>query len=342
MGMSAELVLQSYMTVTKMGESLNLASSLTHDTIAWEHNGDKFVYIYVYKNAGSKELQEIINSTKDAPLIILSDKSLGVDHKNVLNISLKQLKSIVSELQLYTYEEMKILIKCLFGKLEYKKIHSLLAMLNKRGINKNTEDLPIEKKEQITDNNTSKKTADNKKSAPNIPKSVQLATISSIEAKLGIKLSKGKNKYYYGEEDTCVLVTFSKTYRHKKNDRFWYSLHKKHREELEQHKNSYIVYGCYQENFAFFIPLQTMCDLLGNFRTTTNDRAYYWHIEIFKEQNKTFFKLQNGKSFSLDNFKMDFITPANITREDSLKTNLETKSNKIVLSQGIHEVIIKK
>ena len=343
MNMSAESILQSYLAVAQMGETLHLMSSLTHDTIAWKNERDIFAYIYVYKNTGIKELQEIIKASNNVPLFVITEESISVDSDNILCLSLEQLKSIVFKLQHYSHDQIKILLKAIFGKAEYDSVYDLLLLmenLNLTAPNEGQKDV-IAKQETVQI--TSDVTAKSKKESPNIPIEVQRATISAIESKLGIKLKKGKNQYYYGEGDTCVLLAFSRTYKHKKNDDFWYGFHKKHKEELEKHKNSFVVYGCYQENFAFILPLQIMCELLKYFKTTINDKAYYWHIKIFRENNKSFFKISDGKHYSLDSYSLECVSNTQAQNGNSFEPfRRESNSKKIVLSQGLHEVKIKK
>ena len=303
MNMTAESILQSYLAVTQMGETLELKSTLTRDTIAWEKNGDLLSYIYIYKNTGIEEVQEVLKSINKSPLFVISEKWFAVDDRNVLVLSLDQLKTIVSELKSYSYEEKKTLLKGFFGELEYQKLYGLLTTFKERSSNikdKNLAKTTSIKKKQKKTNQKNTVT----KSMPDIPESVQVATLSAIEDSLGLTLSKGKNQYYYGQNDTCVLLVFSKTYHHGNSDDFWYGFHKKQKEELEKHKNSYIAYGCYEEDFAFLIPLQVMCELLENFKTTINDKAYYWHIKIFIKQGQEFFKIKNGERYDLESSKI--------------------------------------
>lgn len=108
----------------------------------------------------------------------------------------------------------------------------------------------------------------------------RLAIVKSFFGNLGIEFNK-KSRANYSSEDGNVGIccTISKRYKNKYQP-YWYALHPKWVEFMEQHEKGYFILGCMDRNEAFCIPFDVVSENIENLNTSNKDDKKYWHIKL--------------------------------------------------------------
>ena len=116
---------------------------------------------------------------------------------------------------------------------------------------------------------------------------LQEECIELIERALTIKLKK-KSRISYASIDNSVgvICASSKKYVHPDYDKYWFSVFPYQIEFLKSFKNSYVAFVCNSINRIILIPFSDFEIFLKNLNISEKDERMWWHIFIFKIQNK--------------------------------------------------------
>ena len=103
---------------------------------------------------------------------------------------------------------------------------------------------------------------------------------------LGVGFKKISRANYLSEDGNVgICCTISKRYKNKYQP-YWYALHPRWIEFMEQHEKGYFVLGCMDRNEAFCIPLDVVRENIENLNITKKEDKQYWHIKLAADDDK--------------------------------------------------------
>ena len=103
---------------------------------------------------------------------------------------------------------------------------------------------------------------------------------------LGVGFKKISRANYLSEDGNVgICCTISKRYKNKYQP-YWYALHPKWIEFMEQYEKGYFVLGCMDRNEAFCIPLDVVRENIENLNITKKEDKQYWHIKLATDDDK--------------------------------------------------------
>jgi hypothetical protein len=99
-------------------------------------------------------------------------------------------------------------------------------------------------------------------------------------------IKQGRCTYSDAAEKIRILCIVSKEYKRSGVIRYWYAFHPAQKEFLDESNESYIAFGCGSADQIILIPARTFNAQLPRMRTTESDNRFYWHVEIFKKNER--------------------------------------------------------
>ena len=125
--------------------------------------------------------------------------------------------------------------------------------------------------------------------------SFHAACIKKIEARIGVQLIKlrGAN---YGTADggTHVVCAASHTYELGSRVWYWFSIQRKHHDDLKDSKGGYVAFGCGSADTTLLIPAARFLPLLDRLNVTKKGERVYWHVTIVKEGDRLMLRPRSG------------------------------------------------
>jgi hypothetical protein len=111
-----------------------------------------------------------------------------------------------------------------------------------------------------------------------------------IERALGISLVK-KSRAGYVSPDKSVALNCAVS---KEHPNYWFAFHPHQRAFLKQYEKAYVGFGCGASSRVLLIPYADFEPWLeGASMTILEDRSY-WHILIYREQEKYMLRRKKG------------------------------------------------
>lgn len=115
------------------------------------------------------------------------------------------------------------------------------------------------------------------------------------------------SRAHYESEDGNIGICCSMSKRYKsKYQPYWYAVHPKWIEFMEQHEKGYFVLGCMDRDEAFCLPINIVKENLDNFNVTKKEDKHYWHIKLIMDDDKIKLALSKvGKKIDLSPYVLN-------------------------------------
>ncbi len=240
--------------------------------------------------------QESITSEKSSILIIVGRQDTGDLEAQIRGskhawdvrvisvyalIKLMKLKEQLNTRQ--TFNQINELLK----PLEYTRVDNLIDIVFNASEDINSNDENTINKDSLEDNLTKENRA-----------SYHDLCIARLEEKYSTNfLKQGKSFYIDNTNSQHFVCIVSKEYPKKDSIRYWYAIHPRHIEFLNQSTASNIAFGCGSEKKIIIIPTEIFINHIDEFRITTKDNGnFYWHIDIIEKDKEYFLLLSNSKN----------------------------------------------
>lgn len=155
-------------------------------------------------------------------------------------------------------------------------------------------------------------TVDKKTKEPKFtPVAFHDACISRIQAHLAVPLIK-RTRAQYSSPDKTVIVNcaVSKEHNPDSNPNYWFAFHPHQREALQQVTQSFVAFGCGSSKRLLLIPFRVFEQWLDGFWTTQNEDRMYWHVVIYRKDEKyTLHRKKGEKSLDVTKYLLPEKTP---------------------------------
>ena len=139
--------------------------------------------------------------------------------------------------------------------------------------------------------------ADKKSKEPKFtPVAFHDACISRIQDALHETLIK-RSRAQYSSPDKTVIVNcaVSKEYNPDTTPNYWFAFHPHQKEALKGAHKSYVAFGCGTSKRVLLIPFADFDSWLEGMWTTQKDDRYYWHVIIYRKEDKYLLHRKKGQ-----------------------------------------------
>ncbi len=131
------------------------------------------------------------------------------------------------------------------------------------------------------------------------------AVIEKVSGHLSVPLIKqGRCTYTNADQTSRLLCIVSKEYQRSGAIRFWYAFHPSQQEFLNEGDKSFIALGCGSAEQIVLIPFAEFEKYLPQMRTTESDSRFYWHVEIFKKNEKYLLNKATSEGIDVTSYLM--------------------------------------
>lgn len=138
--------------------------------------------------------------------------------------------------------------------------------------------------------------------SPEIVDEIRANIITSLSAKFSPLVKRSRALYWSADKLLRVVITISKQYEGRG---YWYAYHLPWDVFLSEGNQGLYVLGCVGLNVAFAIPYEWIHARVEFLNFTERQDGKHWHILLDSNDLGQFFlRLKNGKSESLDSFKL--------------------------------------
>jgi hypothetical protein len=122
------------------------------------------------------------------------------------------------------------------------------------------------------------------------------ACISRIQAALGERLIK-RSRAQYSSPDKSVIVNCAVSKEHNPDSapNYWFAFHPHQEEALKGAKRPYVAFGCGTSKRVLLIPFSEFGSWLKGMWTTQNGERHYWHVVIYRKEDKYFLHRKKGE-----------------------------------------------
>jgi hypothetical protein len=127
------------------------------------------------------------------------------------------------------------------------------------------------------------------------------ACISRIQAVLHETLIK-RSRAQFSSPDKSIIVNcaVSKEHNPDTNPNYWFAFHPHQKESLQSAPKSYVALGCGSSKRVLLIPFSDFEPWLEGMWTTQKDDRYYWHVVVFRTEDKyTLHRKKGQKNINL-------------------------------------------
>lgn len=111
--------------------------------------------------------------------------------------------------------------------------------------------------------------------------------VIKIQEKLKIKLFKQtKTLYDNKEKNIGIICAVSKNHGNDNSPKYWFAFHSHQMKSLQKYEQSYVCFGCGNENLIFIFAFNDFITYLDKMWTTENGVKKYWHVQIEIKENR--------------------------------------------------------
>jgi hypothetical protein len=122
------------------------------------------------------------------------------------------------------------------------------------------------------------------------------ACVQRVQSKLGISLVKRSRAGYSSPDKTIALnCSVSKEHSPDTHPNYWFAFHPHQQGFLREHPNSYVAFGCGSSRRLILVPFSDFEPWLEAAWTTTKGDRTYWHIVIYRKENKYTLRRKKGE-----------------------------------------------
>jgi hypothetical protein len=121
------------------------------------------------------------------------------------------------------------------------------------------------------------------------------ACVQRIQGRLQVSLVKRSRARYSSPDKTVALnCAVSKEYNPETHPNYWFAFHPHQQEFLRQHPKAYVAFGCGTSTRLILIPYTDFEPWLQDIWTTNNDDRMYWHVVIYREDDRYTLRRKKG------------------------------------------------
>lgn len=138
--------------------------------------------------------------------------------------------------------------------------------------------------------------ASDQREAPRIaPVSFHEDCVKHIQRQLGAVLVKRtRSGYSTPDNKTGVVCSVSKEHNPDKSPNYWFAFHPHQQEFLKQFPATQVAFGCGSSERVLLIPYADFEPWLKDSWTTTSDDRMYWHVVVYRRDQKFELRLRKG------------------------------------------------
>lgn len=127
----------------------------------------------------------------------------------------------------------------------------------------------------------------------NQPANFHADCIRAAQTKLGLSLFKLSQTRYEAGDDGIRLVCAASTEHKEGSDvpYFWFALHLKQLEILNEAPTSWLCYGCGSAEHTILVPIEVIRPYLNQLSSTSGNNRQYWHVVIQRRDNHFILRL---------------------------------------------------
>lgn len=113
------------------------------------------------------------------------------------------------------------------------------------------------------------------------------ACIARIQSHLDVPLIK-RTRAQYTSPDKAVIVNCAVSKEHNPDTapNYWFAFHPHQRDALREVDQAYVAFGCGSSKRLLLIPFRVFEQWLDGFWTTQNENRVYWHVVIYRKEDK--------------------------------------------------------
>lgn len=113
-----------------------------------------------------------------------------------------------------------------------------------------------------------------------------------------------KSRTNFESEDGKVGICCAISKRYNRDYQpYWYALHPKWIEFMEQHEEGYFVLGCMDRDEAFCVPIDVVKENIENLNITKKEKKQYWHITLMLDDGELKWNMAKvGKKIDLSSY----------------------------------------
>jgi hypothetical protein len=128
-----------------------------------------------------------------------------------------------------------------------------------------------------------------------VPVAFHEACVQKIQQQLGQPLLKHSRVTYSSTNGAVSLIcAISKEHIKPSQRSFWFAFHPHQKEFLASSERSYVALGCGSEKQVLLIPFNEFVNWLDGMNVTQNDDRFYWHVSIFREDERLVLHRRRG------------------------------------------------
>jgi len=134
-------------------------------------------------------------------------------------------------------------------------------------------------------------------------KRITIAGKFFAKSKIGFQ-RKTKTNFESDDGKIGICCAISKRYENSYQP-YWYALHPKWIDFMEDHNEGYFVLGCMDRSEAFCIPISIIIENLENLNSTKTENKHYWHIKLIEEDGSIkLYMSKNGIKIDLSKYSI--------------------------------------
>ena len=181
--------------------------------------------------------------------------------------------------------------------LEYTRVDSLIDI-----IFTTSEDLQADEGDEDLETDESGETARTQSTPVKYHEECVIRISKNLEVPL---IKQGRCTYVNADQSIRVLCIVSKKYQRSGAIRYWYAFHPSQQEFLDEGDRSFIALGCGSAEQIVLIPSGEFQKHLPAMRKTTKSESrFYWHVEIFKKEDRFFLNKSTVDGIDVTQYKL--------------------------------------
>lgn len=123
------------------------------------------------------------------------------------------------------------------------------------------------------------------------------ACVARIERYLARNLLKRSRATFSSADESLALIcAVSKEHGGRGQISYWFAFHPHQKEFLESAQEAYVAFGCGSKEHILLVPFNEFSSWLDGMNITQGDERFYWHVSIFRENERFILHRKRGQS----------------------------------------------
>ncbi|MHA2055174.1 MAG: hypothetical protein ACW99F_16465 [Candidatus Hodarchaeales archaeon] len=111
-----------------------------------------------------------------------------------------------------------------------------------------------------------------------------------------ILVKRSRSTYMAPDESLAVICAVSREHKYGHDQAYWFAFHPHQKDTLINTQKAYVAFGCGSEETVLLIPFKEFQQWLNGLNITKQEDRFYWHVQIFKEDEKFIMRRKKGHS----------------------------------------------